>query len=283
MKISNILIEEDNNISHASGTSVEEENAGAYIDIGEYLKNEDKCIYGDTYWLAKLFEAKTRAEFTDSLQEIIRKFGFKFYCVELFWAAPIGKPLRDMFTSYPQHWQQLYENRNYAAVDPAVAHCMSAPSPIYWNEKNYSNANCSHIYETARNHGISAGISVAIHQYGGSRTMVSLSLEKQPHELSEKEINGLKQASQVLAGCIHAVAGRFTKDPVNGNDLPKLTAREVECLEWVAAGKTAWETAAILGVTEATATFHVKNVIRKLKASNRQHALALAFHYGILK
>jgi DNA-binding CsgD family transcriptional regulator len=57
----------------------------------------------------------------------------------------------------------------------------------------------------------------------------------------------------------------------------------MECLQWVAAGKTAWEISKILGVVEATATFHVKNAIKKLNASNRQHALAIAFHYGILR
>lgn len=53
-----------------------------------------------------------------------------------------------------------------------------------------------------------------------------------------------------------------------------LTERELDSLALVAEGKTDWEISVILGVSEATARFHVDNGRRKLGAVNRAQAVA---------
>jgi DNA-binding CsgD family transcriptional regulator len=54
----------------------------------------------------------------------------------------------------------------------------------------------------------------------------------------------------------------------------ELTARELDVLRLMAEGKTNGEIARTLVVTEGTVKFHVKNVLRKLQASNRADAAA---------
>lgn len=61
-----------------------------------------------------------------------------------------------------------------------------------------------------------------------------------------------------------------------------LTPREVECLQWAAIGKTSAEIGAILGLTERTANFHIKNACTKLDVCNRQAAITLALRAGYL-
>lgn len=61
-----------------------------------------------------------------------------------------------------------------------------------------------------------------------------------------------------------------------------LTKREEECLTWTAGGKTSWEISVILGVSESTVTFHLRNVVTKLKASNRTHAVAKAMKLKLI-
>ena len=36
-----------------------------------------------------------------------------------------------------------------------------------------------------------------------------------------------------------------------------MSARELDCLKWTAAGKTAWEASVILGISERTVRFHL--------------------------
>jgi DNA-binding CsgD family transcriptional regulator len=61
-----------------------------------------------------------------------------------------------------------------------------------------------------------------------------------------------------------------------------LTAREVDCLRWIAQGKTAWETARILGVSEHTVVHHLRHAGHKLGAVNRRHLVAEALRLGII-
>ncbi|MGE4280236.1 MAG: helix-turn-helix transcriptional regulator [Magnetospirillum sp.] len=59
-----------------------------------------------------------------------------------------------------------------------------------------------------------------------------------------------------------------------------LSKRETECLSWFANGKTAWETAQILDISESTVIFHIENAKKKLGATNVTHAVAIAVTKG---
>lgn len=62
-----------------------------------------------------------------------------------------------------------------------------------------------------------------------------------------------------------------------------LTDRECTVLDWLKEGKTNWEIAAILGISERTVKFHVANIRTKLSASSRSHAVALAYSNNLIK
>ncbi|MEM8818072.1 MAG: LuxR C-terminal-related transcriptional regulator [Pseudomonadota bacterium] len=62
----------------------------------------------------------------------------------------------------------------------------------------------------------------------------------------------------------------------------RFTNREREVLEWCAEGKTNWEIARILSVTENTVRFHLKNAFRKLDATSRAAAISAAARRGVI-
>ena len=61
-----------------------------------------------------------------------------------------------------------------------------------------------------------------------------------------------------------------------------LTDREVEVLRLIADGKSNKLIAYILSINEETAKTHVKNILAKLHASDRTHAVTLALRRGII-
>jgi DNA-binding NarL/FixJ family response regulator len=61
-----------------------------------------------------------------------------------------------------------------------------------------------------------------------------------------------------------------------------LTDREVEVLQKVAAGKSNKMIAADLGISETTVKAHMKNILMKLGASDRTHAVTIAVGRGFL-
>ncbi len=61
-----------------------------------------------------------------------------------------------------------------------------------------------------------------------------------------------------------------------------LTSRELEVLERIAAGRRNKNIAQDLGVGEETVKMHVKNILAKLGASDRTHAVTIAIQRGFI-
>ena len=84
----------------------------------------------------------------------------------------------------------------------------------------------------------------------------------------------------------NSVAGELaeppeTADRPHGRILrPLLSPRERECLQWTAAGKTTWEIAAILCISQNTVDGYIASATRKLGAVNRTQAVAVALRRG---
>jgi DNA-binding NarL/FixJ family response regulator len=62
----------------------------------------------------------------------------------------------------------------------------------------------------------------------------------------------------------------------------RLTAREREILKLLAAGLANKEIATQLAISERTVKFHVSEILARLEASNRAHAVAMAQELGLL-
>jgi DNA-binding CsgD family transcriptional regulator len=61
-----------------------------------------------------------------------------------------------------------------------------------------------------------------------------------------------------------------------------LTARERECLQWCAEGKSSADVGEILGIAERTVNWHIDNAIRKMNCVNRVQAVAKAVSLGLI-
>jgi DNA-binding NarL/FixJ family response regulator len=64
---------------------------------------------------------------------------------------------------------------------------------------------------------------------------------------------------------------------------PALTPREVEVLSLIAKGLGNKEVADQLGTSDGTIRIHVQHILSKLGASDRTHAVSIAFQRGILR
>lgn len=62
-----------------------------------------------------------------------------------------------------------------------------------------------------------------------------------------------------------------------------LTERERQCLQWAARGKTSWETATILAISESAVKKHLGAASLKLDAQTRTHAVAIALCTGLIE
>jgi DNA-binding CsgD family transcriptional regulator len=68
----------------------------------------------------------------------------------------------------------------------------------------------------------------------------------------------------------------------SGSPSLRLTKKEVECLRWCKEGKTNWEIGEILLISEKTVEFHLRNLMKKLGATNRMTAVMSAIKCGLI-
>lgn len=105
--------------------------------------------------------------------------------------------------------------------------------------------------------------------YGADRATASLHIGLPRRDFDSDTADSLQMAGSIVAERILAF-----DLPADDEAAVTLSVRERDAIAFVAEGKTDWEIGVILGVSEATARFHVDNARRKLGAVNRAHAVA---------
>jgi DNA-binding CsgD family transcriptional regulator len=83
------------------------------------------------------------------------------------------------------------------------------------------------------------------------------------HALAELKILGTYFHSHMLR-----------RNGVDASQALVISARELDCLRWMAAGKSAWEASVILGISERTVRFHLNSAREKLDCTTTTQAVA---------
>jgi DNA-binding CsgD family transcriptional regulator len=122
--------------------------------------------------------------------------------------------------------------------------------------------------------GIADGLCAT--SYGPEGTIASLHLGISEAEIAPEESRTIQMAGLVLTERLLDFADPQPPPTV------RLTPRERDTLALVAEGKTDWEVSTILGISEATARFHIDNGRAKLGAVNRAQAVAKLVHRRLI-
>jgi DNA-binding CsgD family transcriptional regulator len=62
----------------------------------------------------------------------------------------------------------------------------------------------------------------------------------------------------------------------------RLSPRETEVMTWTARGKTCYEIALLLAISEETVRAHVRNICHKTNAANKTHATVIALTNNLI-
>jgi DNA-binding CsgD family transcriptional regulator len=221
----------------------------------------------------------------DALKRIGQALGYDHAIAA--YAPRIGDR-KSMFvaSTYSEAWRNEQEHLtpDEALQDPIVSHLKSRIEPIYWNKNDYDKAGQMPLYERFRDLGLGSGIALAVRGLNGEMLSVGFSNSAQAN--TEGRSAPVTQMGALYLSAT-AMFNRMVAIPKKqvlprGENSPRLTPREIECLQWARAGKTSWEVAKILGISQATSIFHMKNAISKLDASNKTHAVIVAIERGLI-
>ncbi|GJE58123.1 helix-turn-helix transcriptional regulator [Methylobacterium trifolii] len=185
-----------------------------------------------------------------------------------------------MVPSWPEGWRKRYFERDYLRIDPVAHQVKRTTEPFLWSEAPYSadDTASARVMNEATEFSLTQGFCVPIHHMNGLGGGVSFGAKHL--DLSE----AAKAALHLVSMYAYQRAETLIREAGNApaRKSPKLSAREVECLKWTAAGKTSWEASEILSTSQRTIEFHLKNAARKLDAVNRVQCVAEAIRFGII-
>lgn len=215
----------------------------------------------------------------EHLTAVSANLGFAFFAYGVRSPLPICQPRIEMASNYPKAWQQQYQERDYAHIDPIVRRCTRVTTPVLWDAAGFAERDFA---DQAIAHGIRNGVSVSVRDAQGRLGMVTLARDQAP--CTPQEFAHVEGSLSLLGQLTHAalVEKMVHRHHHRPPTTPSLSERELEVLKWTAEGKTSGEVATIMNITERTVNFHISNCIVKLDASNKLHAAVKAAMSGLL-
>ena len=202
-------------------------------------------------------------------------------------AAEDGSALSNLF-GWEKDFQDDWVEHGLHRVSPIGAVCRQSTRPFAWDAARMASlARASAGRSAAAWHltperGIFGGISVPVHLPGcgtGSVTWTTRDPQLQVDAVLTKHEDLLRLCAHRFMDLVYAIR-------VDAQDAPTstpLSEREIECLTWVALGRTDSDIAKQLHRSATTVRFHVENAMKKLKARNRVQAVALACQLGLIQ
>lgn len=182
--------------------------------------------------------------------------------------------------SFPEEWLYLYWKNRYTEVDPVLRALMQSQQTQIWSQVYTSvrSEKEKEFVETATSFGLTDGVTVgSLDPSCGVATFFAFAGgETAEHARYVKFLDYLGQHLHL------ALLRSATKTSASTDTcVTTLSPREVTILNWMKNGKTNWEIAQIVGVTERTVRFHIESIFGKLDVSSRTQAVAVAVQHGL--
>jgi DNA-binding CsgD family transcriptional regulator len=113
--------------------------------------------------------------------------------------------------------------------------------------------------------------AIALTSRCGEVAILGFSRDIASTDLDAEELPALTEL-KILGDYFHSHMLR--RNGIDTSDALVVSARELDCLRWVAAGKSAWEASVILGISERTVRFHLNSAREKLNCTTTTQAVA---------
>lgn len=230
-------------------------------------------------FIEKISERSDVDTMLEQLRHVVGRFGF-----ESFLLTGVPDPGRRidgyiMLSGWNESWLERYVSEDYVQVDPIARRLQDASDPFVWSEVTAGldlMPSGRRVMEEAADIGMVDGLCVPLYDLDGRRSVLSMagrSIDLSPADRGVLHLVGM-YAQNRIREMVEARSITPTRPP--------LSPRERECLQWTAAGKTSWEIATILCLSQSTTDGYIASATRKLGAANRTQAVAEGIRRGLI-
>jgi len=222
--------------------------------------------------IERIERATTISAVLNEVALAVRQYGLEHFIVAGV-PAP-GKHLEPyvIMNHWPRGWYERYNGRDYLHVDPVIRRLRTTTAPVIWTDAPYdpsSDKNGHAVMSEAREFSLKKGVSIPIYTLSGDQA--AFSFGGVYFELSDAE----QKALYLIAIYAHNKARGLQALKV-APKRPKLSAREAEILQWIAAGLSSADIADRLHIGYTTVETYVRRACQKLDTACRTQAVAEA-------
>lgn len=214
-------------------------------------------------------QAETPLEVSHALRTLLQPFGIEACLVaelaptvEATWAPQIFADL------WPKPWSTHYFENNLVTHDPCASLCLRTNQLFSWRSVALRSLadNENAVMKSAEAFGLKDGFCLPLHGASGQVGVISLAGKR------IERWSSLRSVIESSGFCAYQKILRLREESTH----PVLTKRQAEICDWIATGKTAAETATILGITEATVERHLRDTRERLGTVNRVQTIVAA-------
>lgn len=229
-------------------------------------------------------QASTTLDVQKALERFSHKMGFDYFRLLIVFPISMNRSHVALFNNCPLRWFDAYCENHYLTQDPVVCMGLKQTLPIFWNSLDYSHPwipeGGRDVMNLAADFGVRNGVSFPQHTPYGERGILSFITKERGN--SDLMFENLPILSFCASYIFNSALERVKHKPELACHLVELSEREKQCLFWASEGKTSWEIATILGITERTVNFHLNQVTNKTDSRNRTQAIAKTTRSGLI-
>jgi DNA-binding CsgD family transcriptional regulator len=183
--------------------------------------------------------------------------------------------------NFPASWCDRYFDQKYYEIDPVMRRTPTLLRPILWDQlaQQYQlQPGEQLVLNESKEAGLKHGVSVPLFGPLGRVSVLSFASQFD-------DADPLRRMSHLnaLAWQFHIAFIEIALPEENSQAKVNLSKRERDCLRWTAEGKSSWDIGMILNISENTASFHIKNAMRKLGTTSRTVAVLKAIRLNLIE
>lgn len=228
---------------------------------------------------ARCQDSRTAADTLADLLVQARKLGAEHLILS---GVPVGTqrlaPLIEL-NGWPAGWLERYIENDYARSDAVTLMAAKTMRPFLWSDAPPDLADTkgnAQVVDEAGYFGIHSGLAVPMLSVRSWQSVLSFGTSLKSWSISERERAALVTLAMFAAGTVQA-------EMIAAETPPVISDREREVLLWMAAGKTAWETSVLLGISERTVKKHAANARDKFNVSTTTQAVVEAIRLRLIR
>nr|CAD6423146.1 LuxR family transcriptional regulator [Rhizobium sp. Q54] len=226
--------------------------------------------------LLELDRLKTQFDVFRFMKRLCEAYGARvFMVVNMPGATSMVLSAHTVITNWPAELITHFDREGLLSSSPLLKKLQISFVPFQFDMERVSQERGSAVsLEMFRPYHLLRGAYFPVQDSFGMRGAVSLFGDAPPFSL--------QQMMELSFIAIHVYQKLGEIRNLTTRPVDTLTDRELDCLNWTAAGKTSAEIAEILGLSEHTVNHYLNRAAKKLDSVNRTQAVAKALRAGLI-